>query len=107
MLQGLKRLLMLTLVTMHGDVNTGIAQVIGDPNFGHSHHSQTRIFEFESNNLRDLFTQCLSDAFCPMHNSDIRSQTSDISRKLRNLMSDIRLLTPAFYSSVAATLSIM
>jgi hypothetical protein len=42
-----------------------------------------------------------------MHNSDIRSQTSDISRKLRNLMSDIRLLTPAFYSSVAATLSIM
>src|ERR1051326_1346612 len=107
MFQSLQSLLMLVFVALYGDVNTGVAQVIGHANFGDSDHRQARIFKFESDNLRDLFPQCISDAFCPMHNSDIRSQTSDITRKLRNLMSDIRLLTPAFYSSVAATRSIM
>src|SRR5262249_26114662 len=73
MLQGLQRLLMLAFITLHGDVNTGIAQVIGDPNFSHSHHSQARIFEFETHNLRDLFTQCLRNSFRPVHRVAVSS----------------------------------
>src|SRR5215471_779944 len=70
---------MLAFVALHGDVNAGIAEVIGDPNFRHSHHSQTRIFEFESNNLRDLFTQGLRDALCPVHGFAVSSSEFRVS----------------------------
>jgi hypothetical protein len=89
MFQSLQSLLMLVFVALYGDVNTGVAQVICHANFGDSDHRQARIFKFESDNLRDLFPQCLSDAFCPMHNSDIRSQTSDVRYQPEAQKSDV------------------
>ena len=67
MFQSLQCLLVFAFVTLHGDVNTGVPQVVRHANFSHSDHRQARIFKFESDNLRDLFTQCLRDSFGPVH----------------------------------------
>ena len=79
MFQGLQGLLMFAFVALHGDVNARVAQVVSHANLSHGHHSQTRIFEFESDNLRNLFTQCLRDALCPVHKN--RRQPAGGSRR--------------------------
>lgn len=68
MLQRPQRRIMFFLVAFDGHVNAGVAQVIGDAHFGHGYHRQSRILEFVTDDLRDLFTQSFSNALWPMHN---------------------------------------
>src|SRR4029077_17885019 len=67
MTEGAQRLVMFLLVALHRHIDAGVAQVIRDPNFRNSHHCQSRIFEFVTNNLRNFFAQGFGDALATMH----------------------------------------
>jgi hypothetical protein len=67
MLQRAQSHLVLVFVTLDGHVNAGIVKIVGDPNFGYRNHRQTGIFQFVTDDLRDLFAQRFSDALRPMH----------------------------------------
>jgi hypothetical protein len=69
MFQSLQCLLVLAFVALNRHVNAGIAKIVSHADLSHRDHSQTRIFEFKSNDLRNLFTQRFRDSFRPMHNN--------------------------------------
>jgi hypothetical protein len=65
-------LLVLLLIARNGYVNTRIAQITGDANFGHRDHAEARVFQFITDNLRNLFPQSFSNALRTMHNSEFQ-----------------------------------
>jgi hypothetical protein len=62
--QSLKVLL---LVTFDRDIDAGIPQIISDPHLSDGHRRQAGVFEFVTNDLRNLFAQGFSDALRAMH----------------------------------------
>jgi len=87
---------MLFLIALHGHIDAGIAKIVGHPHFGHCYQCQPRVFEFITNNLRNLFFQGLGDALRAMHNqrSEVRNPkkaaiTTYPLSDLRPLISDL------------------
>ena len=68
-LQSVQRLLVNLFVTGHCDVNARGAFVRREANVGNGYVSQSRVFEFVANNLRDLLPQRIRKSFRPMHNA--------------------------------------
>jgi len=62
-----QRLFVFLFVALDGHVNARIAQVVSDANFRDGDQGQSRIFKFEADNLRDLFTQGFGDTLWPVH----------------------------------------
>lgn len=58
---------MFMLVALHSDVNAGIAEIICHTNFCDRDRCQTRIFQFVSDNLRNLLTQRFRNPLSAMH----------------------------------------
>src|SRR5260370_27391268 len=94
-------LIVLALVALHGDVNAGVAQIIGNADFSYCDHRQSRIFEFVTDDLLDLFAQSIGDSLNAMHNQSAGSSRHEAGNK----DPAASLLWPASYSSVAATCS--
>lgn len=55
------------LIALHRDENTGVAQIVGDSHIGYGDHRQTRIFQFVTHDLRNLFAQSIGNALRAMH----------------------------------------
>ena|SRR5436309_437395 len=59
--------LVFMLIASHRDKDAGVTQIVGDSHVGYGDHSQTRVFQLVTDNLRDLFTQGIGDALRAMH----------------------------------------
>src|SRR6185503_1651370 len=69
MLQSPQGLVVFRFVSFNRDIDTGIAQVVRHADISDGHRHQSWIFEFVTHDLRNLFTQGVSDALWPVHNS--------------------------------------
>src|SRR5260370_42272696 len=56
------------LVTLHGDVNAGVPEIVRNSDFGNSNQRQAWILEFVTYDLHDFFAQRFGNALRAMHN---------------------------------------
>src|SRR5688500_6618500 len=68
-LQSVQRLLVNLFVTGHCDVNARGSFVRREANISNGYGSQSRVFEFVTDDLRDLLAQRIRISFRPMHNT--------------------------------------
>ena len=64
----------LFFVSLHGHVDTGVTEIVCYADFGHRDQRQSRILQFVTHDLRDLFAQRFGNSLWPMHDKSVSSK---------------------------------
>jgi hypothetical protein len=75
--------LVLFLVARNRDIHAGVAEIVSHANFGHGDQGQTRVFQFVTHDLRNLFTQSFGYALWAMHDKSLEFNLQVVFDELR------------------------